>query len=78
MLRKGELGIHPPGALGVGFFIHTNAECFIGIGGDGITHLLKESGTLTISEGGRMRSVSIQDRIFSNFQVDYHTDSQAS
>lgn len=67
MLRRGEIGIHPPGALGVGFYIHTGAECFIGRGGDGITQPLKEAGRLTIQEGSRLRSVSLKDRIFANF-----------
>ena len=40
MLLEGKLGVHPPGALGVGFFIHTGAHCLIGRGGDGITDLL--------------------------------------
>ena len=28
MLHEGKLGVHPPGALGVAFFIHAGAECF--------------------------------------------------
>ncbi len=66
MLSEGHLGIHPPGALGVGFFVHATANCFVGRAGDGITHLIKEAGTLRISEGGNVRVESLKDRIFSN------------
>ena len=44
MLLEGHLGIHPPGALGVGFFVHGGAECFIGRAGDGITEPLIDAG----------------------------------
>ena len=66
MLHDGELGIHPPGALGVAFFIHAGAECFVGRGGDGITQPLKDVGTLNLDDGGKHRSISLQDRIFAN------------
>jgi long-subunit acyl-CoA synthetase (AMP-forming) len=66
MLHEGKLGIHPPGALGVAFFIHADAECFIGRGGDGITQPLKDAGTLHFDDQGTLRSVSLQDRIFAN------------
>ncbi|MCH7546201.1 MAG: AMP-binding protein [Planctomycetes bacterium] len=66
MLREGHLGVHPPGALGVGFFIHAGAECFIGRTGDGITQLLKEAGTIRIEEDGVLRSVPLTNRIFTN------------
>ena len=66
MLQEGELGIHPPGALGVGFFVHTAAECFIGRGGDGITHILKKVGSLKLLEEGKIRIASLENRIFSN------------
>ena len=66
MLHAGELGIQPPGALGVAFFVHANAECFIGRGGDGITQPLKTAGALKLLEGGKLRSVSLEGRIFAN------------
>ena len=44
MLQINQLGVHPPGALGVAFYMHARAECFVGRGGDGITQPLKESG----------------------------------
>ncbi len=66
MLQKGELGIHPPGALGVAFFVHANADCFVGRGGDGITQPLKTAGTLKLMDGGNVRSVSLEGRIFAN------------
>ena len=50
MLQEGELGVHPPGALGVGFFIHAGAESFVGRGGDGITQPLKEVGALKLQD----------------------------
>ncbi len=66
MLHAGELGIQPPGALGVAFFMHANAECFIGRGGDGITQPLKTAGALKLLDGGKLRSVSLEGRIFAN------------
>jgi len=66
MLHNGELGIHPPGALGVGFFMHASAACLIGRGGDGITGPLKKAGVLNLLDGGRQRSISLDDRIFMN------------
>ncbi len=66
MLQEGELGIHPPGALGVGFWVHANAECLIGRGGDGITQPLKEAGSLKVLHEGRVRLRSLKNRIFSN------------
>lgn len=66
MLHEGELGIQPPGALGVAFFVHANAECFIGRGDDGITQPLKIAGALKLLEGGKQRSVSLEGRIFAN------------
>ncbi len=66
MLQEGELGIHPPGALGVGFFLHTGAECLIGRGGDGITHILKRAGFLKVIDEGKSRVTSLKSRIFSN------------
>ena len=66
MLHEGQLGVHPPGALGVGFFIHASAECFIGHSGDGITQPLKEAGALSLLESGHLRSVPLSGRIFSN------------
>ena len=66
MLHEGELGIHPPGALGVAFFVHAQAECFIGRSGDGITQPLKETGALRLDDHGTLRSLPLQDRIFAN------------
>ncbi|MBN2489918.1 MAG: AMP-binding protein [Planctomycetes bacterium] len=66
MLHEGELGVHPPGALGVAFFIHASAECFIGRGGDGITQPLKDAGTLHLDASCRFRSVALRGRIFAN------------
>ncbi len=65
-VQHGQLGIHPPGALGVGFFVHARGDCFIGRGGDGITDPLKEAGGLKLEEHGRVRRVSLRDRIFGN------------
>lgn len=66
MLHEGELGVHPPGALGVAFFVHAGAECFVGRGGDGITQPLKDVGTLNLDDGDTQRSISLRDRIFAN------------
>ncbi|MFO0838451.1 MAG: AMP-binding protein [Phycisphaerae bacterium] len=66
MICDGEIGIHPPGALGVAFLVHTRAEVVIGRGGDGITELLKSAGELRLDDGGRQRMVSLRGRIFSN------------
>ncbi|UCE59859.1 MAG: AMP-binding protein [Phycisphaerales bacterium] len=66
MLREGELGVHPPGALGVAFFVHASAECFVGRGGDGITQPLKDLGALTLDDHGRPRTIPLRDRIYAN------------
>jgi long-subunit acyl-CoA synthetase (AMP-forming) len=66
MLHDGELGVHPPGALGVAFFVHAQAECFIGRGGDGITQPLKDLGTLNLDDDGTLRSIPLRGRIFAN------------
>ncbi len=66
MLKEGHLGVHPPGALGVAFFVHAGAECFIGRAGDGITHLLKNAGRLMLEDGGSARVVPLKGRIFAN------------
>lgn len=66
MLQTGELGVHPPGALGVAFWVHADAECLIGRGGDGITQPLKEAGSLRILENGKVRMRGLKNRIFSN------------
>ncbi|MBI4716949.1 MAG: AMP-binding protein [Planctomycetes bacterium] len=65
-IRIGELGVHPPGALGVAFFIHTSAERFIGRGGDGITQPLKDAGTLKLLDGDTLRGVPLRDRVLAN------------
>ena len=66
MLLEGKLGVHPPGALGVGFFIHTGAHCLIGRGGDGITDLLKKAGSLKLLQDGVHRTVPLKNRVFGN------------
>jgi len=66
MLHTGELGIHPPGALGVAFFMHAGAECFIGRGGDGITQPLKKIGGMNLLDDGRRRAIPLEGRIFAN------------
>ncbi len=66
MLRSGELGIHPPGALGVAFFMHARAECFVGRGGDGITQPLKDAGVLTLLDEGRQRSIALEGKVLTN------------
>ncbi|HUU83327.1 MAG TPA: AMP-binding protein [Phycisphaerae bacterium] len=66
MLHEGQLGVHPPGALGVAFFVHAGAECFIGRGGDGITQPLKEGGTLNLDDRGTVRSILLRERIVAN------------
>ncbi|MFQ5591711.1 MAG: AMP-binding protein [Phycisphaerae bacterium] len=66
MLHEGHLGIHPPGALGVAFFMHAGAECLIGRAGDGITQPLKDSGVLNIEDQGRHRIIPLRNRVFSN------------
>jgi long-subunit acyl-CoA synthetase (AMP-forming) len=66
MLRAGELGVHPPGALGVAFFVHAGAEYFIGRGGDGITQPLKQAGTLSLEAQGKLRCAPLTGRIFAN------------
>ena len=67
MLKCGELGIHPPGALGVAFFVHAGAEYFVGRTGSGITMALRDRGMLHLVENGRERFISLKDRISSNF-----------
>jgi len=66
MLRAGTLGVHPPGALGVAFFVHARAECFVGVGGDGITDPLKQAGALRLEDHGTLRTVPLRGRTFSN------------
>lgn len=66
MLKEGHIGVHPPGALGVAFFTHMNADCFIGRTDDGITRSLKEAGSLTLDEKGIQRSVGLKDKVFTN------------
>ena len=66
MLNEGGIGVHPPGALGVAFFVHAEADCFVGRGGDGITQPLKEAGALNLDDHGRLRSIPLKDRILAN------------
>ncbi|MEW6249915.1 MAG: AMP-binding protein [Planctomycetota bacterium] len=66
MIRDGELGVHPPGALGVAFFVHAGADCFIGRTGDGITQPLKQAGALHLDDHGQIRSIPLSGRIFGN------------
>lgn len=66
MIRQGQIGVHPPGALGVAFFMHANAECFIGRGGEGITEGLKSRGQLRLDDHGTLRLIPLRGRAFSN------------
>jgi long-subunit acyl-CoA synthetase (AMP-forming) len=66
VLIDGHLGIHPPGALGVGFFVHMQAECLLGMSGDGITEILKEAGRLRLEQHGQQQIVPLRDRVFAN------------
>ncbi len=66
MLIPGHVGVHPPGALGVGFFWHMGAECLIGMNGDGITEILKDVGRIRLEEHGQQQVVPIRGRIFAN------------
>ncbi len=66
MLNRGEIGVHPPGSLGVAFLWHTKAECFIGRGGGGITRLLKEQRSLLVEDGGQVHTLALEGRIFAN------------
>ncbi len=66
MLRTGDLGVHPPGALGVAFFVHARAECFVGRGGDGITQTLKDAGILNLLDDGRQRAIDLDGNILAN------------
>jgi long-subunit acyl-CoA synthetase (AMP-forming) len=66
MLREGELGVHPPGALGVAFFVHARGGCFIGRSGDGITQPLKQAGTLNLDDQGALRAIPLSGRVFAN------------
>jgi len=66
MLKEGQLGIHPPGALGVAFFVHARAECFVGRGGDGITQPLKEAGAMNLLEAGKLRTASLAGKVYAN------------
>ena len=66
MLITGQLGVHPPGALGVGFFVHARAENLIGRSGDGITEHLKEAGCVSIEDGDEQRVVPLGGRIHAN------------
>ncbi|MHC4101724.1 MAG: AMP-binding protein [Planctomycetota bacterium] len=66
MLQDGELGIHPPGALGVAFFVHARAESFVGHNADGITQPLKEAGSIRLQDANGVRPISLPGRIFAN------------
>jgi long-subunit acyl-CoA synthetase (AMP-forming) len=66
MLSRGEVSVHPPGALGVAFFMHTRADSFVGRGGDGITQLLKDAGSLNLLDGKRQRMISLEGKVFAN------------
>ncbi|HJO16434.1 MAG TPA: DUF2889 domain-containing protein, partial [Phycisphaerales bacterium] len=66
MLIGGQVGIHPPGALGVGFFVHMQAECLVGMSGDGITEILKEAGQLRLEQHGQQQIVPLRGRVFAN------------
>lgn len=66
MICEGHIGVHPPGALGVAFFVHAQADCFVGRCGDGISDPLKKAGELKLDDHGALRLVPLRGRIFSN------------
>jgi len=66
MLRPGQLGVHPPGALGVGFFVHARAESLVGRQGDGITEHLKDAACLCVEEDGEPRIVPLTGLVHAN------------
>ena len=66
MMRTGQLGVHPAGALGMAFFTHANGDCIIGRGGHGITDLLKKAGVVQLDDQGTRRTMSLSGRIFAN------------
>lgn len=66
MLCTDELGVHPPGALGVAFFVHAQAECLLGRGSRGITRQIQQAGRFLLDDGGRQRVVPVKGRIFAN------------
>jgi long-subunit acyl-CoA synthetase (AMP-forming) len=66
MLCEGRIGLHPPGALGVAFYIHAQADCFVGRGSRGITQHLKAAGRLLLEEESRQRAIPLRGRIFAN------------
>jgi len=74
MLHEGQLGVHPPGALGVAFFVHAGADCFIGRSADGITQPLKDVGAINLEDGGKLRSISLEGRIYANLLEAYALD----
>ncbi|MHC5022868.1 MAG: hypothetical protein ACYTGG_02995, partial [Planctomycetota bacterium] len=66
MLIPGQLGVHPPGSLGVGFFVHAQAECLLGVRDDGITDFLKDAGYMRLEVEGNQRVVPLGGRIYAN------------
>ena len=66
MLASGKLGIHPPGALGVAFYLHANADCFVGRSGSKSIEALHKNGILRYLDGDVMRTIDIQNRVFTN------------
>jgi len=66
MLQQGNLGVHPPGALGVAFFVHASANCLLGRGGNGVTSALKEKEMLRLQDNGKQRIVSLKNHNYSN------------
>lgn len=73
VLSEGKLGVHPPGALGVAFYVHTNADCFVGRHGDGITQTLIDAGSMLLDDHGAVRALSLRGRIFANLlEADAH------
>ena len=73
MLKRGTLGVHPIGALGVALFVHARAECFIGRGGGGSTEIFRRAGWLRLDEGGVERTIPLAGRVFGNLlEADAH------
>ncbi len=66
MLATGKLGIHPPSALGVAFYLHADADCFVGRSGSNSTEVLYKNGMLRYLEGDVMRTKDLNGRVFTN------------
>lgn len=73
MLRRGHLGVYPPGALGVAMFVHAAAECIIGRAGGGVAEDLRRAGSLTLDDAGTLRTIPLRKRLYGNLlEADAH------